>query len=245
MNFKILAAATLILTSMSAQSFAVPVTVFGEDSNPTGNPALATNATAARDSLFSNLASVGTETFDTLGYGATAPLASFGAVGTATLSGGVVQGTPDLGSGRYPISGVQFLYVGEENLTVAFANPISAFGFYGTDIGDFGGQLTLTLTDTNGVTSVLNIPHTIGSNGSTDGNDLYYGFYDMSTFYTQVVFGNSAGAGVDGYGIDNLSIGYATPLPAALPLFASGMGGVMGLLGWRRKRKKAAAIAGA
>ena len=31
-----------------------------------------------------------------------------------------------------------------------------------------------------------------------------------------------------------------TPLPAALPLFASGLG-ALGLLGWRRKRKKAAA----
>jgi hypothetical protein len=35
-----------------------------------------------------------------------------------------------------------------------------------------------------------------------------------------------------------------TPLPAALPLFASGLG-AFGLLGWRRKRKKAAAIAAA
>ena len=34
----------------------------------------------------------------------------------------------------------------------------------------------------------------------------------------------------------------ATPLPAALPLFASGLG-ALGLLGWRRKRKNAAAIA--
>ena len=33
-----------------------------------------------------------------------------------------------------------------------------------------------------------------------------------------------------------------TPLPAALPLFASGLG-ALGLLGWRRKRKKSAAIA--
>jgi hypothetical protein len=33
-----------------------------------------------------------------------------------------------------------------------------------------------------------------------------------------------------------------TPLPAALPLFATGLG-AMGLLGWRRKRKAAAAIA--
>jgi hypothetical protein len=35
-----------------------------------------------------------------------------------------------------------------------------------------------------------------------------------------------------------------TPLPAALPLFATGLGG-LGLLGWRRKRKSAAPIAAA
>ena len=33
-----------------------------------------------------------------------------------------------------------------------------------------------------------------------------------------------------------------TPLPAALPLFATGLG-ALGLLGWRRKRKNAAVIA--
>jgi len=36
----------------------------------------------------------------------------------------------------------------------------------------------------------------------------------------------------------------STPLPAALPLFAGGLG-VMGLLGWRKKRKAAAALAAA
>ena len=35
-----------------------------------------------------------------------------------------------------------------------------------------------------------------------------------------------------------------TPLPAALPLFATGVG-AMGLFGWRRKRKNAAALAAA
>jgi hypothetical protein len=38
-------------------------------------------------------------------------------------------------------------------------------------------------------------------------------------------------------------IGTATPLPAALPLFATGLGG-LGLLGWRRKRKAQAVIPG-
>ena len=36
--------------------------------------------------------------------------------------------------------------------------------------------------------------------------------------------------------------GGETPLPAALPLFATGLG-ALGLLGWRRKRKAAAALA--
>jgi hypothetical protein len=35
-----------------------------------------------------------------------------------------------------------------------------------------------------------------------------------------------------------------TPLPAAFPLFATGLGG-LGLLGWRRKRKNIAVIAAA
>ena len=45
--------------------------------------------------------------------------------------------------------------------------------------------------------------------------------------------------------IDGLGAGVsATPLPAALPLFATGLSG-MGLLGWWRRRKNAAAIAAA
>ena len=43
----------------------------------------------------------------------------------------------------------------------------------------------------------------------------------------------------DTYGAGNLSI-VATPLPAALPLFATSLG-AMGLFGWRRKRKAKAA----
>ena len=43
---------------------------------------------------------------------------------------------------------------------------------------------------------------------------------------------------------DVFSAAAPTPLPAALPLFASGLG-AMGVVGWRRKRKKDAARAAA
>ena len=39
-----------------------------------------------------------------------------------------------------------------------------------------------------------------------------------------------------GFGFDYAVADTATPLPAALPLFATGLG-ALGLLGWRRKRK--------
>ena len=39
-------------------------------------------------------------------------------------------------------------------------------------------------------------------------------------------------------------VGSPTPIPMALPLFATGLGG-LGLLGWRRKRKNAAALSAA
>ena len=51
------------------------------------------------------------------------------------------------------------------------------------------------------------------------------------------------GASGDKYiGLDNVSVTSVTPLPAALPLFAGGLG-VIGLLARRRTRKNAAAIA--
>jgi hypothetical protein len=60
------------------------------------------------------------------------------------------------------------------------------------------------------------------------------------------LLGTNSGGVQEYIGLDNVSLVdtgvSATPLPAALPLFASGLAG-MGLFGWRRKRKNAAAVA--
>ena len=54
--------------------------------------------------------------------------------------------------------------------------------------------------------------------------------------------GNTIASG--DFTLDSLTLNgpATTPLPAALPLFATGLG-ALGLLGWRRKRKNAAALA--
>jgi hypothetical protein len=49
---------------------------------------------------------------------------------------------------------------------------------------------------------------------------------------------------IDGQGFGISPTPQTTPLPAALPLFATGLG-AMGLFGWRRKRKNTTAIAAA
>ena len=62
-----------------------------------------------------------------------------------------------------------------------------------------------------------------------------------------IISGDSERALYDyGYNDTGYAVGepLTTPIPAALPLFATGLGG-LGLLGWRRKRKNAAAITGA
>ena len=64
-----------------------------------------------------------------------------------------------------------------------------------------------------------------------------------------IFLGTLAGLGVTpgtytyNLGVDSFVINIGTtPVPAALPLFASGLG-VLGLLGWRRKKKAKAFLA--
>jgi hypothetical protein len=91
-------------------------------------------------------------------------------------------------------------------------------------------------TGYNFITSATNdeAAHTLF--GADDSYDFYYFIYSGPT------------TGVGGANVLLASISSAngqtglTPIPGALPLFASGLGG-LGLLGWRRKRRKAATAA--
>jgi hypothetical protein len=111
-----------------------------------------------------------------------------------------------------------------------------------------------TLNSNNTLSSAISsvsIPYQSGPTTTgtyvLDNYDLAAGTYVLDTYL------GSCGAGQTCSDNDTstdptYAVGFspvaATPLPAALPLFAGGLG-VMGLLGRRRKRKKAAALAAA
>lgn len=241
-----------IVAAMAAMPVAASqLTFFGEDLNNSESTPLAAfpAASAAEASFLANLIGVGTEDFEGFTTGDGVPLGlSFPGAGNATLdNGGGVIATVTPGStngfGRYATSGTNYWEVqagGTNNFTVTFDSPVAAFGFYGIDIGDFGGRLTLAVTDASGTSNVI-VPNTEGSSASTGGSVLFFGLIetDPSKVFTQVSFLTSTGAG-DVFAFDDFTVGSleqvnVIPLPASLPLVLAGMG-AFGTMAWRRKR---------
>lgn len=215
---------------------------FGEDTGLGESTRLASfpNAAAAQAAFLANLANAGVENFEGFADGTAAPLAvNFGAAGTATLQGNgniaeVITGTN--GFGRYPISGTKY-WESTDVFYIDFAQPQVAFGFYGIDVGDFNGQLTITYADGSSQTKV--VPHTVGSPGGTV---IYFGFIDTNNPFTSITFGNTA-PGVDYFGFDDFTIGtreqvISKPVPAFTSVgivILAGMLGVIAFVAIRRR----------
>jgi hypothetical protein len=208
-----IALAVAALIGLTAPTHAALV-FFGEDLGPgEGPPGLLAwpNAAAAETSFLSNLSGVGTETFESFSVGTGAPLAlNFPGAGTATLQGSGTIESGHNGFGRYPISGSKW-WEAAGSFSINFSDPVAAFGFYGVDIGDFNGQVTLTLE--NGGVQVVNIPHTTGGAG---GAVVFFGYINQAQPFTKATFGNTA-PGFDFFGFDNMTIGSPNQVVPQVP----------------------------
>jgi hypothetical protein len=227
-----------LTASAPAQAFSI---FFGEDQNANIGANPLTNSNSARNNFFSNLSGSGTETFESFATGTTAAptpiVVNFPGIGNATLSGqgSVISGSNSVG--RFPISGTQSYEVSGNGYTIDFATPVAAFGFYGTDIGDFNGQITLTLNDTNN--TVLTVPNTL--NG-VNGSGLYYGFIAQNAgeTFTRLTFGNTA-SGTDVFGFDDLTVGNLSQVSnptTAVPEPFTVIGSIIGGTAAFRMKKK-------
>ena len=232
-----------------------PTIYFGENQTPgqtvTGAPL------AAKNAFLGQLTGVGTETFEGFNAGDTVPLPITFAGGAgnivATLNGtGEVAktiapspGNPDPNAGRFNTTGATAApsdgkwWDVSGDFGIDFDVAISAFGFYGTDIGDFSGQVTVDLTDTSGVVHTFIINNKIGGNNASL---LFWGFTDTGNSYTKIVFGNTnPGLGGDFFGFDDMIVGDKAQIvppgsvPEPGPLALIGLG-LVGLAASRQRR---------
>jgi hypothetical protein len=111
--------------------------------------------------------------------------------------------------------------------------PLSTSFVYNPSLGNL--LLTVTASGLSGGSGALDSDNGDSDNGGRNGSGLFSRAY-------QVADGTGADDGGLVTGFEGGQL--ATPLPATFPLFATGLG-AMGLLGWRRKRKDAAALAAA
>ncbi|MDO6416354.1 PEPxxWA-CTERM sorting domain-containing protein [Sphingomonas sp. BIUV-7] len=219
-------AAFLGVLSLSATADAT--TFYGYTATPNG--VVSGAAKTAHDSFIAALSTSSVEDIESFAVNQALPLAlSFeGSAGTvaATLSGsGQVR---QAFNGLFPTSPSRELYA-TGDLTISFTGGVYAFGFYATDVSDFGSALSVTFND--GTAGSYQVTTTAAK---PDGNLLFFGLTSDTAITSVSLKGAKAS---DGFGYDDLTIGApaAVPEPATWGMFIGGFGLVGGSL--RRRQR--------
>jgi hypothetical protein len=230
----VMATAGVVIIGTPAHAYQI---YFGEDLNPSASfsppfPRLVStpNADAARNNFLSNLAGAGTETFEDFAPGNVSSFSiNFPGAGTATYEGrGRILNVPIGATPSYPISGDQFLDIGNRTAppsfpdssfnSFTFSNPEAAFGFYATSLGDvFISPTDLELTLTNGTTQSLTIPAVY--NSEAVGSALYYGIIAQNPDeeFTKATF-KGRFSRVDGFGVDDVTVASPNQVKSSKPV---------------------------
>jgi hypothetical protein len=177
------------------------------------------------------------------------------ALGAASASAATYTYTGNYFDTFIPVSGNVYSASDRVTISLTFSSPLT-------------GGLTLAAETPTAISISDGVDHTTTSNAADVFNFSTNGSGQITAWQIHVTDGTTfiitsndfppvgmlKGDVLDrGYSIVSTDQGYIagdariwseTPLPAALPLFATGLG-ALGLLGWRRKRKNAAAVAAA
>jgi hypothetical protein len=121
-------------------------------------------------------------------------------------------------------------FTGVYALTISLSSAVTAFGLdFGTTF--MGQTVTFTLSDSGTSVATEQVTTAQSFSNAID----FVGFISSDPFNTITL----SLVGPSGLGVEDVTTATAgvaaTLLPAALPLFAGGLG-ALGLLGWRRKR---------
>ena len=157
--------------------------------------------------------------------------------------------TAPTGNGHYSTAGGATPYILAQlrGLTFDFAAPVTALGFYATDMGD--GINPLRITVKNGATTLLNnvqiscpasgdcVP-TTGQNGAR----TFVGITaDVGTFFDFVSFNVAGGLSTDNDAIGFDTVIVAAPEPSSLAVLGFAAAAMVGSLRLTKKRARTAA----
>ena len=147
-----------------------------------------------------------------------------------------VTGSVTFAAPLAPSIGTILIPVSETPTAFSFSDGVQTI----TNLSVFGTPVFQFTTDATGAIIRWNVD--IFSNTTNNIETYYYASQDQDDGHNQQGPILAYGVIVDPlYGVWT-SASSTTPLPTALPLFATGLG-ALGLLGWRRKRKNAAIAA--
>ena len=225
---------------------------FGEDPNDSETVPLAAfpNASMAEANFLALLNGVATEDFEGFAEGDAQPLGLVFDGVLATLSGGngtiaSVEAGETNTVGRYGTSPTNYwdVVAGDEgDFLITFSEPVAAFGFFGVDIGDFGGDLELLLGLEGGGEELFDVENTQGSGGDTGGSVLFYGLVadEDDDLITTVSFLTASGDG-DAFGFDDFTVGTREQMmpPDSIPEPGTALLVGMGLVGLGARRRRA------